>query len=377
MTPATVGRSRPLQQLPEVIFGHSDNRQDVSKRSPGHIPASMDRYRNGAAIRVLHDVVAATNPRDGEPGSFQGPDDSSAGQGRHLTHDNNLLPRNSRQRNCRRGHASRLARILAKQAPVKAAVAAICPARYRDQAVIYGTRSQPAMSGDFERELFRRADLGDQRHQRLAQIGYRLLRREAVTNRASTGPDQRGGAPHAILILLKGIGHMHGSAHAVSLDQPARTGPLTGSDPTPSAVAGSHDANIALRTMQVTEMVDRTDHDTNRLVLIEGAPLPVRLARSRRVKAAKCPGPATRVASSHDLMTALVTCGSAARPPPLLPGWPGSPARFPTVTCGCSPAGTAPPDGTPMPSRCRSLSSASKIDRSLTWAVTLRMVSLT
>ena len=40
------------------------------------------------------------------------------------------------------------------------------------------------------------------------------------------------------------------------------------------------------------------------------------------------------------------------RPP--WPGWPGSPAPFPTVTCGCSPPRTATPAGTPTPSRSRS-----------------------
>ncbi len=90
VTADTVARSLPLQQLPEVIFGQADNCQDVPQRSLGHVPAGMDRYRNGSTVRVFHDMVAATDPNHREPGSFQGLDDFSARQGRHLTHDGSL-----------------------------------------------------------------------------------------------------------------------------------------------------------------------------------------------------------------------------------------------------------------------------------------------
>jgi hypothetical protein len=39
--------------------------------------------------------------------------------------------------------------------------------------------------------------------------------------------------------------------------------------------------------MQVVAIVERTYHGENRAVLIEGDPLPVRLSRSRTIKAAK------------------------------------------------------------------------------------------
>jgi len=143
-------------------------------------------------------------------------------------------------------------------------------------------------SGDFERELIRCADLGDQRHQRVAQIGHRLIRRAAVSDRTSPRSNQRGRAPHPILILLKGIRHMHDSTHALSLDQPARaTAVDRPQPPMPSTVTGSHGGRIVLRYVHVTDTVGRTSRHANRPILVEGDPLPVRLSRSRTIKAAK------------------------------------------------------------------------------------------
>ncbi len=247
VTTDTVGRRLPLQQLPEFIFGHADNRQDVPQRSPRHISTSMDRHRNGSTIRMLHDVMAATDPSHGEAGLFQGLDDSGAGQDRHLAHDRSLVLRSTPRRWTDSVAQVGLARNLAKHMSFKADAATICLAKYRDQAVIYRTQPGPTASSDFKRELLRRTNLGDQCHQRFTQISYGILRRTAVTDRTCARPDQRGRTPHPILILFEGIRHMHDSAHPVSLDQPARTPPLTSHDPVPSAATGSRDARLPAR----------------------------------------------------------------------------------------------------------------------------------
>ena len=80
-------------------------------------------------------------------------------------------------------------------------------------------------SGDFERDLVWSAYLGDQRGQPFAQIGQRLLSSSAIADSPSARSDQRRRAPHPILILMKGVWHMHDAAHAFSLGQQATGGP--------------------------------------------------------------------------------------------------------------------------------------------------------
>jgi hypothetical protein len=135
--------------------------------------AWVNRYDDRAAIGMAHDVMAAADSRDRESGTFKRLD--------------NL------------------------------------------RLVLPGWRQA---SGDVERQrqLIRRAGLGEQDLQRLAQVGDSGFWGGAVAYRADAGAELGGGAPDAVLILLYGVGHMNNAGHdtdcRISLQPRHGAGPI-------------------------------------------------------------------------------------------------------------------------------------------------------
>ena len=105
--------------------------------------------------------------------------------------------------------------------------------------------------------------------------------------------------------------------------------------------------------------VDRTYHDANHNALFAGAPLPVRLRRSRAVKGREMNGPLPPAAPSRHPKSARPTGGSAGQPPRRSSAWPGSPGQSVTAICASWPKSTGRPDGMLTRSRCRSTASRS------------------
>jgi hypothetical protein len=58
-----------------------------------------------------------------------------------------------------------------------------------------------------------RADLGEQRFQRVPQTGNRGFRRRTITYRPDARTQLRGGAPDAVLVLFYDIRHMDYAGH--------------------------------------------------------------------------------------------------------------------------------------------------------------------
>ena len=74
-----------------------------------------------------------------------------------------------------------------------------------------GTRVSGHVEG--HRQLIWRTDLGEQRFQRIAQIGNRGFRRRPVTHRPDARAQLCGGAPDAVLVLLDDVRNMHYPGH--------------------------------------------------------------------------------------------------------------------------------------------------------------------
>src|SRR5208282_6916086 len=66
---------------------------------------------------------------------------------------------------------------------------------------------------DRERELLRRAKLGDQPFKRLTQVGHGGLGGITVTVRAYARTQLRVSAPHTVFVLFHGVGNVHGPRH--------------------------------------------------------------------------------------------------------------------------------------------------------------------
>lgn len=128
----------------------------------------MDGHGDRASIRVFHEVVTAGDPLDGESRLFESLDYLRSRYDREAT-----------------WHKS---------------------GRYYN-------------SGDVEcqSEFVGYADLFDQQLKPGPQIGDRFFLRRAIADSADTGPQQGGGAPYAVLILLDRIGHVNDSCHKSSI----------------------------------------------------------------------------------------------------------------------------------------------------------------
>ena len=155
-----------LEQGAELVWRHADDGQDVPQGASGHVATRMDGDRHRASIRMLHDVVASGDPRDGEPRAFE------------------------------RFYYLR--------------------SRYDWDA----TRHKPGRyynSGDVERqsEFVRYPDLFDQKLKPGPKIRDRLFLRRAIADSADARTEQGRGAPYAVLILLDRIGHVNDTSHSL------------------------------------------------------------------------------------------------------------------------------------------------------------------
>ncbi len=74
-----------------------------------------------------------------------------------------------------------------------------------------GSRASGDVKG--QRQLIRRADLGQQRFQRIPQIGNRGFRRRTITHRPDARAQLRGGAPDAVFVLFYDVRHMDYAGH--------------------------------------------------------------------------------------------------------------------------------------------------------------------
>jgi hypothetical protein len=126
----------------------------------------MDGHGHRASIRVLHEVVAAGDPLDSEPRFFESLD-------------------------------------------------YLCSRYDWDAAWHKPGRYYNSGNVECQSEFVRYTDLFDQQLKPGPQIRDRLFLRRAVTNSADTGPQQGGGAPYAVFILLDGVGHVHDTSHSL------------------------------------------------------------------------------------------------------------------------------------------------------------------
>jgi hypothetical protein len=155
-----------LEQRAELVWRHADDGQDVPQGAPGHVATRMDGDWNPASIRMLHEVVATGDSRDGEPRAFE-----------------RLYDLRSRYD----WDASRHK-----------------PGRYYN-------------SGDVEcqSEFLRYPDLFDQQLKPSPQIRDRLFQRRTIANSAHTRTEQGRGAPDAVLVLLDGVRHVNDTSHNI------------------------------------------------------------------------------------------------------------------------------------------------------------------
>ena len=155
-----------LEQRAELVRSHADDGQDVPQGASGHVATRMDGDWDRASIRMVHDVVATSYPRDSEPCTFERFDDLRSRYDWDATWHK--------------------------------------PGRYYN-------------SGDVEcqSEFVRYADLFDQQFKPGPQIRDRLFLRSAITNGADTRAEQGRSAPYAVLILLDAVGDMHDTSHAI------------------------------------------------------------------------------------------------------------------------------------------------------------------
>ena len=128
----------------------------------------MDWDWDCTAVRVLHHVMAASDPFDNESGAFERPD--------YLR--------------------SRYDRDAARHKP--------------------GSYQK---SGDVEcqSQLVWWPDYFEQSFKRAAKVGDRLFLGRTVADRADAGAELGRGAPDAVLVLLDDVGHMNGAGHTFSI----------------------------------------------------------------------------------------------------------------------------------------------------------------
>ncbi len=156
------------EQRAELVGSHADDVEDAPQGSLGHVAARVHWDWNRTSIRVLHHVMAARDPRKTEPGALQRLD--------------------------------------------------YLRSRYRRD----GARHKPGSyqkSGDVEchSQLIGWLDYFEQSLKRVAQVGDGLFLRGPFADRADAWAKVGGGAPDAVLILLKGVGHVNDTSHTLSI----------------------------------------------------------------------------------------------------------------------------------------------------------------
>jgi hypothetical protein len=152
-----------LEQRAELVRRHADDGQDVPQGAFRHVG-------NRASIGMLHDVMATNDPRDRESSAFE-----------------RFYYLRSRYDWDATWHK---------------------PGRYYN-------------SGNVERqsEFVWYPDLFNQKLEPVAEVRKRLFAGRAVTDSTDARPEQRGGAPHAVLVLLDAVGHVNDTSHSLIMPQ--------------------------------------------------------------------------------------------------------------------------------------------------------------
>lgn len=156
------------EQSAELIRRHPNSGEDVAHGSLGYVAARVNWHADRAAIGMSHEVVAALNARDREPGALQGLDYLRSWYHRDAArHD---------------------------------------PARYYESCHV-----------ECHSEFVRYADLFEQEFKALAQIGYRGLLCWPVPKCSNALAERGRATPDAVFILLDDVGHMNDSCHKSSI----------------------------------------------------------------------------------------------------------------------------------------------------------------
>lgn len=163
-----------LEQRAELVWRHTNARDDVSHGAPRHVLARVDRHRNRAPVGMPHEVVAALDARYCESGALQGLDDLCSWYNRDAA-----------------GHK---------------------PARYYKSGYV-----------ECQSHLVRYADLFDQEFQPLTEVVKRGFSRWSIAERGNAWAQGSGAAPHAVLILLDDVGHVHDTSHFYSMPRSVET----------------------------------------------------------------------------------------------------------------------------------------------------------
>jgi hypothetical protein len=152
------------EQRAELLWSHANDRQDVSQGALGNVPPCVNWYGDCPPIRVLHHVVAASDPLDNESGVFERLD--------------------------------------------------YLRSRY-DRDAAWHKPGNYQKSGDVEcqSQLVWWLNYIEQSFKRGAQVVDRLFLRRAVADRANARAKEGRGTPNAVFILLDDVGHVNDTSH--------------------------------------------------------------------------------------------------------------------------------------------------------------------
>jgi len=129
--PWTEGRAAGSEQRPELLGVHADDRQDVPQGALSYVAARVDRDHDRPTIGMAHHAMASADSHDREASPLKRPDPPSPPE--------------------------------------------------------WPERSRASGNVKSQRQLIRRADLGEQRFQDLPRVGNRGFRRRTVAYRPTPG----------------------------------------------------------------------------------------------------------------------------------------------------------------------------------------------
>jgi hypothetical protein len=159
------------EQCAELVRRHADDLQDAPQGARRHVLAWVNRDRDGTAIEVLHHMMTASNPRDGESSALQRFD-------------------------------------------------YLCSRYDRDAARHNPASYQKSGNVECQSQLIRWFDYFEQGFESGAQVCDRLFLCRAIAYRTNTGSELGGGAPDAVLILLYDVGHVNDTSHVTEYGMP-------------------------------------------------------------------------------------------------------------------------------------------------------------
>ena len=156
------------EQLAELVRGHANVGEDVAHRALGYVSPGMDWHGGASPIRVAHDVMAASDPRDTKTGALE-----------------------------------RLDYLLSRHG--------------RDGARHETASYQKSGYVECQGQLVGYPELFDQGFQASAKVGDCIFLRISVAVCAHSRAEPSGGAPDAVLVLLNDVGHVNDSCHESSI----------------------------------------------------------------------------------------------------------------------------------------------------------------